>query len=109
MHSDYELDEDVATMVFGREALLLEDGPPRSSYANVAVPKPKKAPALIPPPLPIALRRSQRVLDSESAWLASLPAAAREVLEKARRPERAWPHVPRVAAAVCQPIDDVCA
>jgi hypothetical protein len=109
MHPDYELDDDMPTLVSGREALFLEDGPPRSSYANVLVPKPRKMPALIPPPLPFVLKRSQRVLDPESAWLASLPAAAREVLEKARRPERAWPQVARVPAAVCQPIDDLCA
>jgi hypothetical protein len=109
MQPQDEPDEEMPTMVFGREAVLLEDGPPRSSYANVRVPKPRKMPALIPPPLPCVLRRSQRVLDPEAAWLASLPAAAREVLEKARRPERAWPEVPRVAAAVCQPIPDLCA
>lgn len=109
MLPDFELDEDMPTLVSGREVVFLEDGPPRSSYANVRVPKPKKQPPLIPPPLPIVLKRESRALDPDARWLASLPAASREVLERARRPQRAWPYGARVSAAICTPIEDIVA
>lgn len=41
---------------------------------------------------------------SEEAFLRTLPAATRAVLEAARQPARDWPHAPRIAFAVARPL-----
>lgn len=40
---------------------------------------------------------------ADDAWIEVLPAAARAVLEQARRPAKAWPYGPRIAFAVARP------
>lgn len=41
----------------------------------------------------------------DEAWLEELPAAARLVLEQARRPRPPWPMVPRIPYAVAVPAE----
>lgn len=53
------------------------------------------------PARPFALER--QVNDPHAAWLASLPPAARAVLEAARRPAPRWPLAARVEGAVAEP------
>ena len=57
---------------------------------------------LIPPPLPARLSRVHRDLGADELWLESLPAAARAVLEDARRPRPL--DAPRLKFAVAQPL-----
>ena len=57
---------------------------------------------LIPPPLPARLSRVHHELPADEQWLNSLPAAARSVLEEARRFRSL--DAPRSKFAVAQPI-----
>lgn len=58
--------------------------------------------APIPPPLPACLSRAKHELEGDEAWLQTLPAAARAVLELARRPQPL--DAPRLRYAVATPI-----
>ena len=55
-----------------------------------------------PPPLPFPLRRNKS--SEQDAWLASLPARTRAVLEAARTTAPLWPIARRVPGAVAQPL-----
>lgn len=58
-----------------------------------------------PPALPFWLRHDVSVLDADDeAWLRSLPRAAREVLEDARKTKPEWPFADRVPGAIAQPL-----
>lgn len=58
--------------------------------------------APIPPPLPACLSRAKHELGEDEHWLQTLPAAARAVLEQARKPQSL--DAPRLRFAVAQPI-----
>lgn len=51
----------------------------------------------IPPPLPLTLRRVNRELAPDDLWLASLPAATRATLDRARRGELACGRIARAS------------
>lgn len=59
---------------------------------------------LIPPPLPARLSRVQRELAPDDLWLESLPAAARAVLEEAKKPRGL--DAPRLKHAVARVASD---
>lgn len=80
---DTDFDDDLATIVSDRRTLLGEDAPPA---------------------LPFALKR--RTV-SETAWLASLPAPTRAVLEIAREPVADWPRVGRSPSAIARPLHKI--
>lgn len=80
---DTDFDDDLATIVSDRRTLLGEEAPPA---------------------LPFALKR--RTV-SETAWLASLPAPTRAVLESAREPVADWPRVARPPSAIARPLHKI--
>lgn len=97
-------------------SFLLDDEDPteidRIPAALLRLPAPDwkaeaKKPAVIPPPLPLALTRKvepARLTDSDEVWLATLPLATRAVLEAARHATTEWPMAPRLAHAVVTPV-----
>lgn len=103
-----DADEDI-TQIDAIPAPLLHIPPP----AMPATERPKrKSQPPIPPPLPIVLTRATRTADelvaplteSDEAWLATLPAETREILEAARRTSAGWPMVPRIPSAIVTPL-----
>jgi len=102
-----DADDDV-TQIDAIPAPLLHIPPPAAPRERAQ----RKSQPPIPPPLPISLKRpaapgAERVApltESDEAWLATLPAETREVLEAARRSSTGWPIAPRIPSAVVTPL-----
>ena len=68
--------DDEPTLVHSREVTEIR--------TLLVVPRPVTLAAPIPPPLPASLHRVHRELAPDDLWLASLPAATRATLDRAR-------------------------
>jgi hypothetical protein len=60
---------------------------------------------IAPPPAPVPGYLRNRMSRSDAEWLASLPSAARAVLQAAAMQAGEWPAAPRIAGAVAIPIE----
>lgn len=81
--------DDLETLVFERDDVLAALEAARSVLDDDTV-------VVVAPPSLIAL-------DEDEIWLASLPASARAVLDRARARVASWPRAPRIGAAVAVP------